>query len=138
MEREIIKDLDVLTRKSEPFVFGEDDMLVSDLLDTANAHKGNCVGLAAIQIGVPKRVIVVRQGDNFVPYVNPVIIKKSREIYTTTEGCLSLEGERTVKRHRSIKVMWTLPNGKKKSQEFHGLIAEIIQHEYDHLNGKLI
>ncbi len=75
MVKQIVKDERVLTQKSEKFIFGEDDYLIDDMIDTANAHIGHCVGLAAIQIGVPKRVILVRCGDKFIPYINPVIIK---------------------------------------------------------------
>ena len=135
---EIVKDESVLKQKSVPFVLSEDDYLITDLLDTANAHKYNCAGLACIQIGVPKRVILVRREDVFIPFINPMIIKKSSKTYMAEEGCLSLDGKRTVKRHNSIKVVWTTTNGKKKAQEFSGYIAQILQHEIDHCNGVLI
>lgn len=140
MVREINKDIESLSQKSTLFDFNSDSdaELLRDMIDTANAHKDTCAGLAAIQIGVPKRVILVRQGDNFVPFINPMIIKRSASTYITDEGCLSLEGTRQVKRHRSVKVTWTTPAGKKKVQEFHGLLAQIIQHETDHCNGVLI
>ena len=138
MIKDIIKDVNVLTQQSEPFIFGEDDYLIQDLLDTANEHKENCAGLACIQIGVPKRVILARHGNKFVPYINPVIIQKSPKTYVTEEGCLSLDGLRTVKRHRSIKVMWSSPDGKRQAKEFTGYIAQILQHEIDHCNGMLI
>lgn len=139
MIKPIVKDLKILTQKSEPFVLGEDNSLIIDLLDTAIAHKQKCAGLACIQIGVAKRVILVRKNeDDFMIMINPTIIKKSNETYTTQEGCLSLDGKRTVKRHKSIKVIYTTLNGKKKAQEFNGYTAQIIQHEYDHLNGILI
>ena len=138
MIRDIVKDENVLRQKSEPFVFGQDDYLITDLLDTANAHKDNCAGLACIQIGVAKRIVLVRVGDNFIPFINPVIFKKSPKTYIAQEGCLSLEGLRTVKRHKSVKVMWTDQNGKRKVQEFSGYVAEILQHEIDHCNGVLI
>lgn len=137
--KEIVKDQAILTQMSVPFVFGEDDALIQDLLDTANAHVEHCVGLAAIQIGVPKRAIVVKEGNQFVPYINPAIVKRSRETYFATEGCLSLEGTRNVKRCRSVMVSSTAANGKKrKPKTFDGLLAEILQHEIDHCNGVLI
>ena len=138
MIRDIVKDENVLRQKSESFVFGRDDYLITDLLDTANAHKDRCAGLACIQIGVAKRVVLVRFGDTFIPFINPAIIKKSPQTYIAQEGCLSLDGLRTVKRHKSVKVMWTDQNGKRKVQEFSGYIAEILQHEIDHCNGVLI
>lgn len=138
MIKEIIKDENILRQKSEPFVLGEDDYLIQDLLDTAKEHEENCAGLACIQIGIPKRVILARQGNKFIPFLNPVIIKKSPKTYTTKEGCLSLDGIRTVQRHHSIKVMWTTPDGKRQAKEFSGYIAQILQHEIDHCDGILI
>lgn len=138
MIKDINKDTDSLSQKSLPFVLGEDDYLIKDMLDTAEAHKENCVGLACIQIGVPKKVILVRQGDKFIPFINPMIIKKSHGTYEADEGCLSLEGTRRVRRHNSVKVVWTTREGKRKVQEFNGFIAQILQHEIDHCNGILI
>lgn len=138
MVREIIKDTNFLTQKSEPFIFEQDIPLLQDMLDTANAHKENCAGLAAPQIGELKRVIMVRQGDKFAPFINPKITMKSRETYMAEEGCLSLDGKRKVKRHYSVMVSYTTKNGKNKVQQFSGYIAEIIQHEVDHLYGVLI
>ena len=138
MIKEIVKDENILRQKSKFFVVGEDDYLITDMLDTANAHKENCAGLACIQIGVAKRVILVRQGDNFVPFINPMIIKKSPTTYMARESCLSLDGYRIVKRHNSVKVVYTNMKGKRKVQEFNGYIAQIIQHEVDHCNGLLI
>lgn len=134
----IIKDTEILTQKSVSFIFGKDDYLIRDMIDTANAHKENCVGLACIQIGVPKRIILVKQNDKYNVFINPTIIKKSPKTYMTQEGCLSVDGIHTVKRHNSIIVMWTTALGKIQVREFNGFDAEIIQHEYDHLNGKLI
>lgn len=140
MVKEINKDIESLSQKSVAFDLNDDldGELLRDMLDTANAHKENCVGLAAIQVGVPKRVILVRQGDDFIPFINPMIIHKHPRTYVAEEGCLSLDGTRSVKRHRFIKVMWTEPNGKKRVREFGGFTAQIIQHEVDHLNGTLI
>ena len=138
MVREITKDLDVLSQKSEDFIPGLDDHLITDMLDTANAHKDNCAGLACIQIGVPKRIIIVRSGDGFMVFCNPAIVKRSAKTYMATEGCLSLDGSREVKRHNSVMVSWVTPKGKRNVKEFIGWIAEILQHEIDHTCGKLI
>lgn len=138
MVREIIKDTEILTQKSEKFVIGQDEHLIEDMLDTANKHKDICAGLACVQIGVPKRVILVKQGDKFIPYINPVIISKSPNTYVATESCLSVEGEHSVKRHYQIKLLYCDRNGKTKATQFNGYIAQIIQHECDHLNGILI
>lgn len=138
MIKEIVKDTEILTQKSERFIIGQDEHLIQDMIDTANEHKDRCVGLACIQIGVPKRVIIVRQGDKFIPYRNPMIVSKSTKTYTAEEGCLSVEGVHTVKRHYQIKLIYTDKNGKTRGQNFNGFMAQIIQHECDHLNGILI
>lgn len=139
MIRDIVKDESILTQKSELFVRGEDDYIIQDLLDTANAHIENCAGLASIQLGIPKRVIVARSNENkFTVFINPIIIRTSPEMYTTSEGCLSLEGLRTVQRHKSVLVSWTTPDYKHKVHMFNGRLAQILQHEIDHCNGKLI
>lgn len=138
MVREITKDLEILSRKSVDFIPGLDDHLIADMLDTANAHKDNCAGLACIQIGVPKRIILVRSGDGFMVFCNPAIVKRSAKTYMATEGCLSLDGSRAVRRHNSVMLSWITPKGKRNVKEFSGWIAEIIQHEVDHTCGKLI
>lgn len=138
MIREIVKDEEVLTQKSERFEIGADDYLIQDMLDTANEHKDMCAGLACIQIGVPKRVILVKMADKFVPIINPTIIKKGKDTFMATERCLSLEGERKVKRYKKIKLAYTTQDGKMHIQDFSGWAAQVIQHECDHLNGILI
>lgn len=139
MVKDIVKDLAILTQKSEPFEFGVDDNLIQDLLDTAHKHSPCCAGLAAPQIGVHKRAVVVLTNAGFMPMINPVIFWKDiKSKYSATEGCLSVDGEHETKRFRKIKVEYTNPNGCKKSQMFTGYTAQIIQHEIDHLNGILV
>ena len=138
MIKTIIKDIEFLQQKSEQFIIGKDDAILIDMMDTANAHKENCAGLAAIQIGELKRVILVRNGNEFIPFINPVIVKKSGKIYIANEGCLSLDGTRAVKRWFTVMVKWTDVNGKTNIKSFSGYFAEILQHEIDHLNGILI
>lgn len=138
MVKEIVKDIDVLHKISVRFDFNEDKYLIQDLIDTANAHSENCVGLASIQIGVPKRIIVVRNGNDFIPMINPHIIKRSNETFIAKEGCLSLDGVREVKRHKTIMVGYTTKNGETKCESLSGFKAQIVQHECDHLNGILI
>ena len=138
MERPITKDENILKQKSEPFIFGEDDYLIADLIDTAKANEEHCAGLASIQLGVAKRIVVVKQGTKYIPFINPMIIQKSPKTYIATEGCLSLDGTRQVKRHASVKVVWRTPDGGRKVQMFNGFMAEVLQHEIDHCNGILI
>ena len=139
MIKEIVKDVEFLKQKSEDFNFETDKDLIQDLLDTAE-HRGiNCVGLAAPQIGIHKRAIVVLTNAGFKPMLNPVIFWKDlKSKYNAVEGCLSLDGEREVKRFRRIKVKYTNENKVTIIKQFDGYQAQIIQHEVDHLNGILI
>ena len=138
MIKEIVKDTEFLTQKSEQVSLEEAQEIITDLLDTANHHIDNCAGLAAPQIGVLKKVIVVRKDDHFFPMVNPMIIKKSGKKFVNNEGCLSLEGTRSVERYSNVLVNYMDGKGKRQTKSFNGLLAVIVQHETDHLNGKLI
>lgn len=139
MIKEIVKDVEFLKQKSEDFNFETDKDLIQDLLDTVKHHGTNCVGLAAPQIGVHKRAIVVLTSAGFKPMLNPVIFWKDlKSKYNAIEGCLSLDGERETKRFRRIKVKYTNENGITIIKQFDGYQAQIIQHEVDHLNGILI
>ena len=138
MVREIVKDEEFLTKKSEPFDFDKDLGIVDDLLDTAKSFGLRCAGLAAVQIGYHKNAIVVRANETtLIPMIDPVIFSK-KEPYISTEGCLSLEGERPVRRFRTIKVAYKTPSYKSVIKEYTGYMAKVIQHEVDHLNGILI
>ena len=138
MIKEIVKDTEFLTQKSEQISIEEAQEIITDLLDTANHHIDNCAGLAAPQIGINKRVVVVRNGDHFFPMVNPVVVKKSGKKFLNHEGCLSLEGVRAVERYSSVLVNYTDGKGKRQTKTFNGTLAIIVQHETDHLNGVLI
>jgi peptide deformylase len=138
MIKEIVKDENFLTQKSEQVSIEEAQEIITDLLDTANYHIDNCAGLAAPQIGVLKKVIVVRRDNSFFPMVNPMIIKKSGKKFVNNEGCLSLEGSRAVERYENVLVNYSDGRGKRQTKSFNGMMAVIVQHEVDHLNGKLI
>lgn len=138
MIKEIVKDENFLTQKSETVTVEEAQSIIIDLLETANEHIDNCAGLAAPQIGVLKKVIVVRSGNSFFPMINPMIIKKSGKKFVNNEGCLSLEGTRSVERYSNVLVSYQDKTGKRLTKTFNGLLAIIVQHETDHLNGKLI
>lgn len=139
MVREIVKDAIVLSQKSKTIKADSCQVLqiIQDLIETASEHE-KCVGLAAIQIGEPYRVVVVKSGDGlFIPFVNPTITSTFGKKYEAEEGCLSLDGTRKVMRYEGIEVMHQ--RGKKfVKQKFSGYIAEILQHEIDHTNGNLI
>lgn len=141
MIKDIVKDPIILTRKCKMANAVEDRWLMIDLLDTAEHHRetDNCVGLACNQIGGDKRLIVAWNGRAFFGLMNPVIVKKSKTTHMSEEGCLSLDGTRTVKRYDWVKVISIDPfTGKSMFNTFRGQLAVIIQHEIDHLNGKLI
>ena len=114
-----------------------DEQVIEDLVDTLEANRSRCVGMAANMIGVRRRIIIF--DDNGTPTVmlNPVILRRT-EPYTAEEGCLSLTGKRTAKRWRSIKVQWQNERLQTRVRTFTGWTAQIIQHGIDHCKGKLV
>ena len=131
-----MKDVFFLQQKSEPATKA-DEQVVQDLLDTLKANEAGCVGMAANMIGVKKRIIVVNVGFMNIPMINPMIVEKSGA-YETEEGCLSLVGVRKTTRYREIEVEFWDASWKKQRQKYSGWIAQIIQHECDHLDGIII
>ena len=137
MVRELMHDPLFLARKSEPAT-KEDIAVARDLLDTLEAHKDECVGMAANMIGVLKRVIVFDNEGTYMAMLNPEILKKS-EPYNTEEGCLSLlGGPRPCRRYKKIKVRYETMDLQTRIKTFTGFTAQIIQHEIDHCDGILI
>ena len=139
MIRPIMKDEFFLAQKSIPAVNCEEDIQVArDLLETLEAHKEGCVGMAANMIGISKRIIAFDNEGSYTVMLNPEIIKKSGE-YETEESCLSLlGGPRKTKRYQKIKVRYQTPQLQTRLKTFEGWTAQIIQHEIDHCNGILI
>lgn len=111
--------------------------IAEDLRDTLLANRDKAAGLAANMIGKNKRIIAFYVGPLPLVMLNPRIIRRSGE-YLTSEGCLSLNGERKTKRYKTITVMYQNMSLETKTQEFTGFIAEVIQHEIDHCEGILI
>lgn len=117
--------------------------LIDDMFDTMYDARG--IGLAAIQVGVKKRVVVIdlqEPGEDDEPvrdprvFVNPEIVWTSEELTTYSEGCLSVpEQYADVDRPARCKVKWLDGEGVAHEEEFDGLMATCIQHEVDHLNG---
>lgn len=136
MVRTVVRDTFFLSQKSEP-AGRDDDEVVRDLLDTLQANRERCVGMAANMIGIKKRIIVVSAGEADLAMLNPVIIKKSMP-YDTEEGCLSLEGSRKTRRYETIEVEYRDRDFKRCRQRFKGWTAQIIQHEIDHCDGIVI
>ena len=136
MIRPVVRDVFFLRQKSEPAT-REDLGVGRDLRDTLRANRDRCAGMAANMIGVKKRVIIVNAGFADVVMVNPVLLAKDTP-YEAEEGCLSLDGTRKTTRWQNIEVEYTDASWKKRRQRFSGWIAQIIQHEMDHLEGILI
>jgi len=141
--RKILVEPDPFLRQVSKNVEKVDDnirKLMDDMLETMYAAPG--IGLAAIQVGVPKRVIVIdlSKEDEKKPFyfVNPRIIKKSENNSTYEEGCLSVPGQfAEVDRPDLCHVNYLDYNGQKKELKAQGLLATCIQHEMDHLEGIL-
>ena len=136
MVQPICKDVIFLARKSEPAT-PEDILIGQDLLDTLNAHRDGCVGMAANMIGRAKRIIVFLDGDAATVMYNPEIVKAS-EPYEAEEGCLSLNGTRKTTRYQKIKVRYQNAAFQTRLKSYTGWTAQIIQHEIDHCNGILV
>lgn len=136
MIKEVIHDPILLSIKSSPAT-AEDLQVVQDLLDTLEANKNGCVGMAANMIGVHKCIIAFENDGKYEAILNPVIVKMS-EPYTAKEGCLSLAGVRETKRYKRIKVQYNTADFKIRFKTYTDFTAQIIQHEIDHCNGILI
>ena len=136
MVKQIVRDIFFLGQPSEPAT--QADLSVGrDLLDTLQANREACVGMAANMIGVKKNIIIVNMGLIDVVMFNPVIISR-RGRYETEEGCLSLEGVRKTTRYQEIEVEYYDSSWKKQRQKLSGWTAQIAQHEIDDLSGKII
>lgn len=136
MVKEIMKDPLFLARRSLPAT-PEDIGIGRDLLDTLEANRAGCVGMAANMIGQLKRIIVFDNEGAAMLMFNPEIVKCSGS-YETEEGCLSLSGTRKTKRFKTIKVQYQNEKFQQRIKTFEGWTAQIIQHEIDHCNGILI
>ena len=136
-------DVRVLKQVSTPVERVDDDLrgLMDDMLETMYAAPG--IGLAAVQVGEPKRVIVMdlaREGEEPQPrhFVNPEITWRSDELFTYEEGCLSVpEIFDAVERPARCKLKYLNYQGAPVEEEAEGLYAVCIQHEFDHLEGVL-
>ena len=126
----------LLNQKSEEATRA-DLAVAQDLEDTLKANRERCVGMAANMIGHRKRIIIVATGFADLIMINPVITEKSGS-YETEEGCLSLPGVRKTTRYNKITVRYLDKKFAEHTQSFSGYIAQIIQHECDHLQGILI
>ena len=112
--------------------------IVRDLVDTLEAHRATCVGMAANMIGERKRIIAVIDDDGSVlVMLNPHLVRWS-DPYDAEEGCLSLQGVRPVRRYGRVLVGYDDALMRPCSVERAGRVAQAIQHEIDHCNGVVI
>jgi len=137
-------DMNVLKQTSAPVAAVDDDLraLMDDMLETMYDAPG--IGLAAIQVGVAKRVIVMDLADKTEEppapryFVNPEIVWASDELFAYEEGCLSVpEIYDEVERPARVRLRYLNYQGQAVEEEAEGLYAVCIQHEIDHLNGVL-
>ncbi|ORT99645.1 Peptide deformylase [Anaerovibrio sp. JC8] len=151
MVKDINKDIEILKKKAKPATKDDIAGVAQDLADTLQAYRMTCIGMAANMIGVPKAVIAIsldaEDGAGSLPgagpadvlvMLNPKYEKLSGKTYTVEEGCLSLEDKHEVKRSEWVEVSYRDMRWQKKRQKFTGLLAEIVQHEMDHLEGKIV
>lgn len=136
MVREICKDIFFLSQKSRTAT-AADWPIAQDLLETLQAHKDGCVGMAANMIGEAVRIIAFDDDGTYLVMLNPTIVKQSAP-YEAEEGCLSLTGVRKANRYRTIKVQYQNEKLQTRLKTFTGFSAQIIQHEIDHCNGIII
>lgn len=145
----IIETPDARLKTISTPVDGVDDALrafIKDMFDTMYDAPG--IGLAAIQVGVPKRVLVIdlqeRDEESGAVireprvFINPEIVEMSEDLTVYSEGCLSVPDQYAdVERPSIIKAKWLDENGKAHEEVIDGLLAICLQHEMDHLNGIL-
>ena len=144
MLRKILTEPDpILRKKCEPLekVDTETKQLMDDMLETMYAAPG--IGLAAIQVGILKRLVVIdiskgEEEKKPMFLINPQIIHRSKKTSIYEEGCLSLPGQfAEIERPAECILKYIDYNGKEKELKADGLLATCVQHEVDHLNGIL-
>ena len=142
--RQILTEPNSILRQKSSIVEkvdGEIKKLMDDMLETMYAAPG--IGLAAIQVGVPKRIIVLDISRNEEPkkpmfFINPEIVEKAKNNSTYEEGCLSVPGQfAEIERPESCHLKFLDYNGQPQEIKAEGMLATCIQHEIDHLEGIL-
>ncbi len=139
----IVEQPDIFLREPTSEVklpLSSDDQTIFDsMIDIMYHNKG--IGLAANQVGYAKRIFVMDTSpDHNSPkfFINPVIEKRAEEKLTQEEGCLSCPNKfANVERSIYIGLKWICRHGKEQYKTFYGLPARVVQHEMDHLEGKL-
>ena len=143
-QRKIVIEPDpILRKKSESLEKVDDEIreFLDDMLETMYAAPG--IGLAAVQVGILKRIIVIdiskdKEKKDPLFLINPKIISRSKKTSVYEEGCLSLPCHfAEIERPAECQIKFVDYNGKEKELTANGLLATCIQHEVDHLNGVL-
>jgi len=118
----------------------EDNIIIDNMIKVM--YQANGIGLAANQIGYNKRMFVMdtsNEKDSPQVFINPILRSKNNIKMTNMEGCLSCPGEDVkVKRSITVNLEWTCRHGKSQHKTFSYLPSRVVQHEMDHLDGKLI
>lgn len=139
MIRELVKEPDERLKEVSKHISRIEDVndIVKDMFDTCNSNNG--CGLAAIQIGIPKRILIISfQGIKKV-LINAEIKKYGNKLVKEEEGCLSYPGKKVVmERPRDIEVIYENELRDIERVKYSGFLARIIQHEMDHWTGKTI
>lgn len=139
----------IITDRQHPVLRGVAEPMNTDdpfyVFDTVKKLKDkakstpDCAGLAAPQIGLPIRLFTVKIEGAFEVFINPEIVEFKDVKQNGWERCLSVpEGRYKVKRYKRVRIKWINEHGVSKVRTFGGFVARCIQHEYDHLDGKLI
>ena len=129
----------ILKKKSEEVSPNDQSLrsLAPQMVETMRKNQG--IGLAAPQIGVAKKIIIVTEGEEAHVFLNPRIVKQSKEKEQDEEGCLSLPGLFVkILRSKQVEVVAETLEGEEIRVTARGLGARIFQHEIDHIEGKLI
>ena len=140
---QIVKQPDIFLREPTSEVklplSPEDQVIIDQMVDTM--YKNNGIGLAANQVGYARRIFVMDTStDKNSPkiFINPVIEKKAKNKITEEEGCLSCPNQfADVRRPEYVGLSWICRHGKKQYKTFYHLPARVVQHEIDHLEGRL-
>lgn len=133
----------VLKQKSQPVIDFNKDItdLIENMIHTCKKTT-NCVGLAAIQIGIPLRISVIKEGKKFIHIINPKIHEESSEFTGEWEGCMSIGTNENqlfskIRRDNKIKVSYFNKHGEEMIRTVEGFLAHAFQHEIDHMEGIL-
>ena len=133
----LLPEDDILLRRKSKRVDKIDDTvrnIAANLIRTMFDNNG--VGIAAPQVGILKQIIVVLVGDNPKVMINPEVLDISKEYCVMNEGCLSFPGQfYDIERPEKVKVKYRLLSGRPSIETYEGLVARIILHEIDHLQG---